>query len=65
MTVPVALERVEKLVDLGLGQVLANPVIDIRLSPFLLLVAFRSFRWIRPPGVLLAFSRPFPDILVA
>jgi hypothetical protein len=30
----IALERRQEFVDFGLGQVLANPVIDIRLSPF-------------------------------
>jgi hypothetical protein len=34
VAMPIALERRQEFVDFGLGQVLANPVIDIRLSPF-------------------------------
>jgi hypothetical protein len=33
VAVPVALEGREKLIDLGLGQVLSHPVVDVRFTP--------------------------------
>jgi hypothetical protein len=34
VTVPAALGRHEKLVDLGLGQMLSYPIIHVRFVPF-------------------------------